>query len=65
MPLSKSFISASIRKLHETCYILEIKYSWYWLAQYSEVFVFPSLQEAKDKLLAERTHDHVKIDVTA
>lgn len=57
---NRQFIKASIRE-QGTVFILTIQYSWYWLQYYDEVFICNSSEEAKTKLLHERTHDHLTI----
>lgn len=58
MVLKKQFKNAKIEKKHNT-YILTITYGWYYLLDYEVVFVEPTLEEAKTRLLKERSDDHI------
>ncbi len=59
MPLNKQFVSAKIVKKNDNAYVLEITYCWYYLMNYTETFVEGTMNEAKSRLLKERSHDHV------
>ena len=61
MPLQRQFARAEIEKRNETCYILTIYFSFFWLVEYKEVSVYATLQQAKDALLVERARDHILI----
>ena len=57
------FISSKIEKINETSYKLTIKYSYFGLYYYDEVFVYSSLDEARNKLLDERCYDKLVVNV--
>ena len=58
MVLNKQFKSAKIEKKNNV-YILTITYGWYYLIDYNEVFVEPTIQEAQLRLLKERSNNHI------
>ena len=55
------FINAIIEEIEENIFRMEVFYSWYNLYNYSDVYVFSSLEKAKDKLLEIRTRDRLSI----
>ena len=57
---NKQFIRASITE-RQDLYILTIKYNWYWLSEFEEVFFCDTMEQAKTKLLSERTSDHLDV----
>ena len=59
---SKIYKHSSIVKKHENCYVLTIKYWWYWLLSYEEVYVFKTVEDAKNKLIECRTHNKYNFD---
>ena len=59
MPWNKMFVRAKIEKKNDTAYLLTITYAWYNIMNFDEVFLEASLEEAKRRLLIERSHDHV------
>ena len=59
--LERAFQSAEIKQVNNSCYKLTIKYSYYGLYDYSDVFVYKTLQETKDRLIIERCHGHINI----
>ena len=59
MPLNKQFVSARIAKKNEHAFVLTIRYCWYFVLEYEEVFVEDNLELCKSRLLRERSHDHV------
>lgn len=54
------FKSANITKCNN-CYVLSVTYSYYWLYNYNLIFVFSTIEEAKNKLIALRCHDNIQI----
>jgi hypothetical protein len=59
------FKSAEIMQISDNIYRLEINYCWYFLMDYTETFVYDSLDKAKTKLLTERSNYRLKyIDST-
>jgi len=65
MPWNAVFKNATIKKIN-TAYILEVVFSYYWIFDYKEVFVFGTKEEAQTKLLNMRCHGAVSIveDIT-
>lgn len=61
MPLESRFQKAEINMISNTAYKLTIWYSFYNIYNYTEVFVYPTLDEAKHKLILERCHNEIKI----
>ena len=59
MPWSAGFLRAKIEKKGDAAFLLTITYSWYGLMNYDVVFLETSLENAKKKLLVERSHDHI------
>lgn len=59
MPWNKMFVKARIEKKNDNAFMLRITYSWYGLMEFDEVFLEASLEDAKKRLLIERSHDHV------
>jgi hypothetical protein len=55
---SKQFQRAIIEKKNNV-YVLTIYYSYYYMFSYNEVFVEPTLELAKSRLLKERSADHI------
>ena len=60
MVLSRQFVSATI-EAKEKYVVLTINYSWYWVSSFSEVFVCDSIEDAKTKLLRERSNERVSV----
>lgn len=61
MPLDSKFLSASIVGVSANAFKLSIDYSYYNLYNYSNVYVYDTLQKCKDKLIIERTLNKIKI----
>jgi hypothetical protein len=62
MPLDKRFVSSRITQLSNgQAWELRITYSYYGLYNYDITHVYASLEEAKNKLIIERTAGHVVI----
>jgi hypothetical protein len=61
MPLESRFQKAEINMISNTAYKLTIWYSFYNIYNYTDVFVYPTLDEAKHKLILERCHNEIKI----
>jgi hypothetical protein len=59
--LERRFVRAEIKQRTPQCFKLTITYSFYSLYDFSEVFVYKSLQEAKDRLITERCHANLTI----
>lgn len=60
--LDRRFLSATISELgSSSAWCLRIKYSFYNLYDFTEVYVFKSQQECERKLLVERTHGFLSI----
>ena len=60
--LDRRFISATITELANSgAWTLKVKYSFYNLYEYSDIFVYKSQQECERKLLVERTHGYLTI----
>jgi len=55
MPLSRQYVSSDIRQVNDTSYVLTIQFCWYSLWPFTEVHTFSTLEEAKKKLIAERS----------
>lgn len=55
---SKQFQRATIEKKNNV-YVLTIYYTYYYMFSYSDVFVEPTLELAKSRLLKERSADHI------
>jgi len=62
MVLSRQFVSATIEQ-KEKYVVLTINYSWYWISSFSETFIVDSIEEAKTKLLRERSNERVSVIV--
>lgn len=60
---NKIFKRARIVKKHETCYVLTITYSYYWLYDFDEVFVECTLDAIKNQFLKQRARDHISFTV--
>lgn len=62
MTLDKRFISATISQLaNGQAWELRINYSYYGLYEYDEVHVYQSLDDAKNRLLIERTGGRIVV----
>ena len=59
--LSRIYINSKITKVGGS-YKLDIQYSYYYIMNYNEVYVFQTLQEAKDKLIHERCHGRISVE---
>ena len=59
--LDRRYESAEIRQVADQTWVLKIMYSYYSLFSFTETFVVNSLQDAKDKLILERTHGKLVI----
>ena len=60
--LDRRFISATITEMgNSSAWCLRIKYSFYNLYDFTEVYVFKSQQECERKLLTERCHNFLTI----
>ena len=59
--LDKRFICASIKEITPQCFKLTVKYNYYNLYEFSDVFVYKTLAEAKDKLIVERCDNKIEI----
>lgn len=59
--LDKRFVKANIQETAEGVWVLTIRYNYYALYEYDEVYVLESLELAKNKLLRERTHGDLLI----
>jgi hypothetical protein len=55
MPLARQYVSSTIQQINETSFVLTINFVWYSLWPFTEVFTFSTLEEAKKKLIAERS----------
>ena len=62
MAWSKIFKGATIKKLNVQAYILKITYSYYWLYDFDEVFVFSTYEEARTKFALERSHNQLTLE---
>jgi hypothetical protein len=60
MPLNRQFVRAKIEE-KPNFVILTITYNWYYLMEFTETFVHDNLEQAKTRLLNERSHDHVTV----
>lgn len=58
--LNKQFISATITE-KENYVLLEITYCWYYIMNYSERFVCDTIEQAKTKLLRERSQEKISV----
>jgi hypothetical protein len=58
--LEKRFIKASIRHT-AGAWKLSATYSYYSLYEFTDVFIYSSLQECKERLILERTHGRIEI----
>lgn len=59
MALGKMFVRAKIEKKNANAFMLTITYSWYYVMEFNEVFLEGTLEDAKKRLLTERSHDHI------
>jgi len=60
--LDRRFLNATITELANSgAWTLKVKYSFYNLYEYSDIFVYKSQQECERKLLVERCHGYLKI----
>ena len=59
--LERRYINAEIRKFANETLILKIHYSYYSLFNFTETFILKTLEEAKDKLIEERTSGNLII----
>ena len=59
--LEKRFICASIKEITPQCFKLTIKYDYYGLYEFDNVFVYKTLVEAKDRLIVERCNNKIEI----
>jgi len=58
--LNKQFVNARIIE-HENYVLLEITYCWYYIMNYTEQFVCNTVEQAKTKLLRERSHEMISV----
>jgi hypothetical protein len=58
--LSKQFIRAKIEQ-EAGVYVLTITYRWYFLYDWEIKYVCESIEDAKSKLIKERTNDHLSV----
>jgi len=58
---NKAFVKAGIKKIGNA-YVAKITYSFFGLYHYEELEAFPTLQEAKDFILKQRTDGHLSIE---
>lgn len=64
MTWAKQFIRAKIEE-KATHVVLTITYNYYFVMEYTEVFVCDTISQAKTRLLTERSRDHlIVIDKT-
>jgi len=57
---SKQFIKATIEE-KDTYVILTITYGYYYFMNFTETFVCKTVEEAKTRLLTERSRDHLVV----
>ncbi len=58
MTLARQFVGAKIIE-KENYVILEIEYCWYYVMNFTERFVCDNIEQAKTKLLRERSQEKV------
>ncbi len=62
MPLDRRFVDAKIEQQNTDTWVLTITYSFYTFYNFDDVRVFPTLEQAKNKLLIERCPNLLIID---
>jgi len=57
---SKQFVRAEIEEKNN-CVVLTIHYNYYFLLSFIETYIFDTVEQAKTKLLIERSRDHLVV----
>lgn len=55
MTLARSYVGSSINQVNDSSFVLSITFSWYGIWEFVETYTFSTLEEAKKKLILERT----------
>lgn len=63
MPITRMYLKSVIKKIHNTCYMLEMHYNYCGLYNFIESFVGTSLPEIKDILIRERCHNQLTYEL--
>ena len=61
MPLDRRYTNSEIRQVANETWVLKIFYSYYSLFNFTETFILKTLEEAKDKLIEQRTSGNLII----